>query len=152
MVQSNALSRQPDLSQKEDNNNKNVTLLPEQMFIQSIDTDLQDLIAQTKNQDCVIVEALEALKTCRTLPMQSALSDWRTDDNLVFYKNRCYVPDNKGLRRNMVARYHDSLPVGHPGHLRMMNLVQNDYWWPGMYTFIKNYTNGCAACQQSKIN
>ena len=84
--------------------------------------------------------------------MQLALSDWRTDNSLVFYKNRCYVPDDKELRRNMVAQYHDSLLVGHPGHLRMMNLIQNNYWWPGMYTFIKNYTDGCAVCQQSKIN
>ena len=98
------------------------------------------------------MEALEALKTQGTLPMQSALSDWRTDDNLVFYKNRCYMPDNKELRRNVVAQYHDSLPAGHPGHLQTMNLIQNDYWWPGMYTFIKNYTDGCAVCQQSKIN
>ena len=94
-----------------------MTLLPEQMFIRSIDTDLRDLIAQTKNQDHVIVEALEALKTRRTPPMQLALSDWRTNDNLVFYKNRCYVPDDKELRRNVVAQYHDSLPAGHPGHL-----------------------------------
>ena len=65
----------------------------------------------------MIVEALEALKTHGTLPMQSVLSDWRTDDNLMFYKNRCYMPDDKELRRNVVAQYHDSLPVGHPGHL-----------------------------------
>ena len=49
-------------------------------------------------------------------------------------------------------RYHDSLSASHPGHLRTMNLIQNDYWWPGMYTFIKNYTDVCAICQQSKIN
>ena len=83
MVQSDALSRRPDLCPKEDTDNKNVTLLPEQMFIRSIDTDLRDLIAWTKNQDRVIVEALEALKTHGTPPMQSVLSDWRTDDDLV---------------------------------------------------------------------
>ena len=49
------------------------------------------------------MEALEALKTHGTLPMQSVLSDWKTDDNLVFYKNRCYMPDDKELRRNVVA-------------------------------------------------
>ena len=81
MIQSDALSRRPDLCPKEDNDNENVTLLPERMFIRLIDTDLRDLIAQTKNQDRVIVEALEALKTCGTPPMQSALSDWRTGDN-----------------------------------------------------------------------
>ena len=60
--------------------------------------------------------------------------------------------DDKELRRNVVARYHDFLPVGHPGHLQTMNLIQNDYWWPEIYTFIKNYMDGCAVCQQSKIN
>ena len=49
------------------------------------------------------MEALEALKTHGTLPMQLVLSDWKTDDNLVFYKNRCYMPDDKELRRNVVA-------------------------------------------------
>ena len=117
MVQSDALSRRPNLCPKEDNDNENVTLLPKQMFIRSINTDLQDLIAQTKNQDHVIVEALEALKTCGTPPMQSALSNWRMKDNLVFYRNRCYVLDDKELRRNVVAWYHDSLLVGHPEHL-----------------------------------
>ena len=33
MIQSDALSRRPDLCPKEDNDNENVTLLPEQMFI-----------------------------------------------------------------------------------------------------------------------
>ena len=65
----------------------------------------------------MIVEALEAPKTHGTPPMQSVLSDWRTDGNLMFYKNRCYVPDDKELRRNVVAWYHDSLLAGHPGHL-----------------------------------
>ena len=45
MIQSDALSWWPNLCPKEDNDNENVTLLPEQMFIQSIDTDLWDLIA-----------------------------------------------------------------------------------------------------------
>ena len=152
MIQSDALSQWPDLCPKEDNDNENVTLLPEQMFIRSIDTNLWDLIAQTRNQDYVIVDALEALKTHEALPMQSSLSDWKIEDDLVFYKNRCYVPNNKELSRKVVAWYHNSLPVGHPGHLQMMNLIQNNYWWPGMYTFIKNYTDGCAVCQQSKIN
>ena len=80
-----------------------MTLLSKQMFIRSINTNLQDLIAQTKNQDHVIVEALEALKTHGTLLMQLALSDWRTDNSLVFYKNRCYVPDDKEFRRNVMA-------------------------------------------------
>ena len=86
-----------------DNDNENVTLLPEHMFIRSIDTDLQSLISQSKGQDKVVLEAIEALKTQGIPPMQSSLSDWKTEDNLVFFKNKCYVPNDAELRRNVVT-------------------------------------------------
>ena len=31
-------------------------------------------------------------------------------------------------------------------------LVQHDYWWPGLYSFVRNYVAGCTVCQQHKIN
>jgi hypothetical protein len=27
-----------------------------------------------------------------------------------------------------------------------------NYWWPGLWTFVKNYIQGCGICQQFKIN
>lgn len=48
--------------------NENVTLLPEGMFIRSIDTSLYDLILAARKQDCVVLEALEALKIGKIPP------------------------------------------------------------------------------------
>lgn len=42
--------------------------------------------------------------------------------------------------------------MGHPGILKTKELVTQDYWWPGLHTFVTNYLNGCATCQQNKIN
>jgi len=84
--------------------------------------------------------------------MKLSLKDWYTANELVFYKNRCYVPDDLILRRNVVQKYHDTVSVGHPGCLATQILVQRDYWWPGMATFIQNYVDSCAICQQHKIN
>ena len=42
--------------------------------------------------------------------------------------------------------------TGHPGQLRTQELIQQHYWWPGLHTFVRNYVNGCAICQQHKIN
>ena len=56
------------------------------------------------------------------------------------------------VRRQVVSRYHDTLSAGHPGQLKTQELVQRDYWWPGLATFVKNYVKGCALCQQHKIN
>ncbi len=30
--------------------------------------------------------------------------------------------------------------------------VSQEHWWPGLRTFIHSYVNGCAQCQQFKIN
>ena len=48
--------------------------------------------------------------------------------------------------------YHDHETAGHPGKLKTYNSVQQHYWWPGLRMFVKNYVQGCGACQQFKIN
>lgn len=33
-----------------------------------------------------------------------------------------------------------------------MMLLSRDYWWPGMAAFVSKYVEGCALCQQNKVN
>ena len=42
MIQSDALSRRPDYIPEKDDDNEDVVLLPEELFISLIDTDLQE--------------------------------------------------------------------------------------------------------------
>jgi Integrase zinc binding domain len=48
--------------------------------------------------------------------------------------------------------YHDQKTAGHPGELETYNGIRQNYWWPGLWTFVKNYVQGCGICQQFKIN
>ena len=48
--------------------------------------------------------------------------------------------------------YHDHETAGHPGKLETYNSVQQQYWWPGLRMFVKNYVKGCGICQQFKID
>ena len=128
------------------------TLLLDHLFLNTFNLDLHMRIVASTNQDCVVLDALTALHTNGTPPMKSALSDWQHKDGIVFYKDRCYVPNNIGLQQEIVKQYHDLPSMGHPGHLKTLELLQRGYWWPGMHTFVKNFVNGCAACQQAKIN
>ena len=48
--------------------------------------------------------------------------------------------------------FHDHETAGHPGELETYNSVQQHYWWPGLWTYIKNYVQGCGTCQQFKID
>jgi hypothetical protein len=122
------------------------------MFIKRIDVDLYESITKEGKQDILMKNTFDALTKGTLLPLNSRADDWKVEDNLLFYRNRCYVPDNLELRRWIAYQYHDTLSTRHPGQLRTQELIQEHYWWPGLHTFIKNYVAGCAICQQHKIN
>jgi hypothetical protein len=62
----------------------------------------------------------------------------------------CSTRSESSMRHS--GRYHLSLPAGHPGKYKTRELVQRDYWWPSMTTFINRYVEGCTVCQQMKID
>ena len=61
MVQSDTLSRRPDLCPDEDNDNEDIIMLPDSMFLNFINTTLQDKIANADNLDQQAIDALNSL-------------------------------------------------------------------------------------------
>ena len=135
MVQSDALSQWPDLCPDEDTNNEDKILLPDTMFVRLIHTELKDLIANNKWHATVILKAIQALRGGEQLPMNSKIDDWTFDDSLIFYKDKCYIPNDLDLQQKILGKYHDAMPIGHPGQLCTQEIIQRDYWWPSLHTF-----------------
>lgn len=152
LIAADTLSRNPRFAVDTDEEDEPIVMLPDHLFLQVVDVDLQQQLIDASTKDSMITHTLKAKENGLPLPMKSALTDWRHQDGLLFYKDRCYVPDNAELRRSIVQRYHDLPVMGHPGRHKTMELVRKHYWWPGMYVFIKNYVGGCATCQQMKVN
>ena len=65
---------------------------------------------------------------------------------------RLAVPSGLVLRQELMAQFHNSPTVGHPGRDKTLTLVSQHYWWPGMNMWIEQYVAGCVHCQQSKIH
>ena len=63
MVQSDTLSRWPDLCPDEDNDNADIVMLPDDMFLNLIDVDLQKKIAMAEDLDSNVSEALKDRKS-----------------------------------------------------------------------------------------
>jgi len=122
MIQSNALSCCPDHI-KNDNDNDDI-ILPDSLFVGIIDTDLHYSIFEATVKDTLFTSALEALKMNGPFPITSKLEDWRLEDGLLFFKDRCFIPADKDLRQNITAHYHDSLPGGHTEHLKTLKLIR----------------------------
>jgi hypothetical protein len=58
MVQSDALSRRPDYTPKNDMDNENITLLPDNLFVNLINVDLQNRIMNCTDMDKDATDAL----------------------------------------------------------------------------------------------
>ena len=156
MVQSDALSCRPDFVPDNDTDNDDMTMLSEKLFINLIDTDLQNRIANCKAFDKDATNALTTLLEQGPTMVQNALNDWTMEEfegnTVLFYKGKNYIPQDQNIRCDIAKMFHDNETAGHPGELETYNSIRHHYWWPGMRTYVKNYIKGCGTCQQFKID
>ena len=103
MIQSDALSRRPNLCPENNNDNEDIIMLPDDLFLNLIDLELQKKIAISDDLDGNAAEALKLLLETAPTSMTAGLDDWtmdRTDRrNILFYKGKNYIPRNTELRR-----------------------------------------------------
>ena len=102
MVQSDALSRRPDFIPLEDTDNEDVVLLPETLFVNLIDTDLQERILNCEKLDMDAMEALKTLLEEGSQTIQNQLVNWTTEQingkQVLYYRGKNYIPQNGELR------------------------------------------------------
>jgi hypothetical protein len=156
MVQSNALSRRPDYGTDEQIEEEDKVVLPDNLFINLLDTELQEQILNGKDLDLDVKNAIETLIEEGPTNLKNNLQDWKIEEidgwKTIFFKENNYIPKDMEVWRDIVKMYHDHKTAGHPGELETYNRIRRNYWWPGLRTFVKNYIQGCGICQQFKIN
>ncbi len=151
MIVADALSRRSDHDNgKEDN--EEVVGLPEELWIQLLDMGLQDTVAKAQLSDRHAQDVLSQLSDSMQPTSKWTLERGLNDSKTLFYTECMYIPDDIGLRRQIVSDHHDSPSAGHPGILATTRSVRLSYYWPGLQQFVRNYVNGCSQCQQFKIN
>jgi len=111
MIQSDALSQRPDHITDEIDND-DIIVLPDNIFIKMVNLKLQNKVHEETAKDDFFVKALLAVKENGPLPIRSKLEDWKTEEGLLFFKDRCYIPPHEELHREIVKQYHDSLTGG----------------------------------------
>jgi hypothetical protein len=68
----------------------------------------------------------------------------------MLYKGLVYVPSNEALKQKVIQQFHDNI-IGHPGQWKTLELITQEYYWPGIMEFVKAYIKECATCQTTKI-
>jgi hypothetical protein len=94
-IQADSLSQRPDLCPL-GTDNKDVIVLPEHLFVNLIDMELQKKIANAKDMDYDAAEAIKKLLEQGPREAKNDLMDWEVEEfegeNVLFYKRKNYVP------------------------------------------------------------
>ena len=113
MVPADALSRRPDLCPEEDNDNEDVTLLSEDLFVRLIDIELLDAVMNTQKDDPTTLEALQLITEGSHLDASTDASLWTIEkdqdgNNIIFYKEKMFIFNITELRCKITQNYHNN--------------------------------------------
>ena len=68
----------------------------------------------------------------------------------MYKKGKVYVFKKNKLQAEIIRLYHNILVEDHGGQWKIVELVTRNFWWPGVTKEIKQYMEGCDACQWNK--
>src|SRR5260221_14424163 len=80
----------------------------------------------------------------------STLMSGCTQKVLSCIEARLYVPDNPQLCHDLVHVHHSAIVAGHPRHWKTLELMSQNYWWPGLSRYITKFIVGCDVCNRMK--
>jgi hypothetical protein len=160
------LGGKPDkLSQRADHepstveNTNKVLLSPELFSIKALhrghtttvkDHTILTQIRESKKLDDEVVVALETIQGKAPRQLKKGLEDWNTEDGLILFRGKVYVPKDEEIRWELTRLHHDTLEAGHPGHYKTIELISRNYWWPGITKYVKHYISTCDTCIHKK--
>ena len=86
------------------------------------------------------------------LSTESLDDPWWTinPEGFLLRDNRIYVPEANNLQLCILWTFHDHPTAGHFGQNRTLELIRQEYTWPGICTFVKDYVSSCMSCARSK--
>ena len=101
MVQSDALLWRPNHGIDESTGKEEQTLLPDNMFINLMDIDLQEWILNSSDKTTDIKTTLETIMKEGLTNLQNDLANWKIEDvdgrKTIFYKEKNYIPNDQEL-------------------------------------------------------
>ena len=53
---------------------------------------------------------------------------------------------------SLLHSIHFSPMISYMGIFCTKSILEHNFWWPGLASFIKHFVDGCAICQQTKVN
>ena len=91
-------------------------MLPDDLFIQPIDIELQEWITNSEKYDTLSTTMLKALLDKKPELVDKKYTLYETEYGpLLLFKNRVVIPEDVPFQYKIIERYHDNPTTGHPG-------------------------------------
>ena len=148
MALADALARQNTVNTSL--NNTDTAICPEPVIINTLDLALARHIQTSSLSDPLVIQAIKSLQEGSPLFPCSTVKDWTFKGGHLYYKGRMYIPPT--AQHTLVTSLHNSLALGHAGQFCTKTFLESDFWWPGLSTYVNKFIEGCAICQQNKVN
>ena len=157
MGKADSLSRRPDQEVEVKKDNEDETLVKlEWLEVRKTETveiivdgvDLLEEVRKLKIKNDEVVKAVEEMKRAGKKMLRD--KEWRKVDGVMYKEGKVYMPKDDRLRTEIIRLHHDTLVGGHGGQWKTVELVTRNFWWPGITKEVKQYVEGCDACQRNK--
>jgi hypothetical protein len=109
--------------------------------LQDTDTDLVSQIRTALKDSTILKNYLD-----KKLPKQ-----YTFEDDLLLYENLVVVP-TANLQLEVMLDSHSTLATGHFGVNKTLELIQRNFYWPGMRRSIQKLIKGCDTCSRAKAD
>ena len=130
--------------------NVNTPILLDPMVINVLNLALSHHIQSSSTSDPFVLKALAALDDGSPLCTCASLLDWSFDNRHLYFHNQMYVLPS--AHSTLLHSIHSSPLSGHMGVFHTKSILEHDFWWLVLSTFVKHFIVGCAVCQQNKVN
>ena len=81
--------------------------------------------------------------------LRSPGKDVTNEEDVLFKKNRLWIPRDKELRSAIIKTEHDTKVAGHMGMDKTSELIRRNMWWPDLDKEVTGYVTGCFECQRT---
>lgn len=78
-------------------------------------------------------------------------SPWSVQAGLYYFKGRLYVASD-AVQMALLREAHDSPTAGHSRVQRTVDVLQRQYYWPGICRQVRGYIHDCDLCQRIKAS
>jgi len=157
MGKADGLSRRPDWEVGVERDNKDELLIkPEWLETRALEkgevliegVNVLEKIRKSEAKDDEVRKAVEEMKKAGVKVLQD--EEWREKDSIMLKEEKVYIPKDKRLRTEIIRLYHDTPIAEHGEQWKMVELVTQNFWWPGVTREVKRYVEGCNSCQRNK--